>query len=260
LAPGVWLLASLVCLALLTMRGRGVLKAVPRTMVPFLVMFLLTSVAALAGPDDFGFSHGAVLRERLLLCGLCLLTPLFKTEGPRVFERLAQAWLVAVVLFQTAALWEYARQTDASAAEFLSAGAAIGEEAAVGAVVIVEDGGRFHSVPEAQMNAVNGIGREGPVWDNYELGSSLFPIVTRSDADRAFILEWTRASLFDRSAPPEAFAASVSRLAACLETSHGRITELLVWGRDPRVEAVLDRWFGPSPEFVSGRVRILRHR
>jgi predicted small integral membrane protein len=257
--PLLWLLAAFAFLALGTL-APGARAGWSRGKLAFLAALAGCALAAAFGPDDFGTSHGTLLRERLALLGAVCFVPLFRTAASARTTRIAQACLAFVVLFQTAALWEYALRSDRDAREFLALGAAAGNPESLGSVVVLEDRRRFPSNPTAQMGNLLGIGRRTVVWDNYEVGYDLFPVVARSQADRQFALDFTSSNVFDLQDSPERFAASLAKLDACLADHHGRIGTLLAWSSDPRVDAVLGKWYESEPFFERGRGRLYRRR
>lgn len=259
--PLAWLLAAFAGLAAGTLaRGAGAGAGALRGKLAFLAALAGCALAAALGPDDFGTSHGTLLRERLALLGALCFVPLFRTSASARTTRLAQACLAFVFLFQTAALWEYTRRSDRDAREYLALGDAAGSPASLASVVVLEDGRRFHSNPAAQLGNLLGVGRPTVVWDNYEAGYDIFPVVARSPDDRRFALDFTSSNVFDPQDPPERFEAALARLDACLAAGHGRIDTLLSWSRDPRVDAVVGKWFETEPFFERGRGRLFRRR
>ncbi len=269
--PLLWLLAALAGLAggALSRRARSEAPGRLRPQHAWRVLFVVCALLAMFGPDDFGPSRGTLLRERLALLAVILFVPLFRLGsrergpgggGARPTARLAQVLLVGVVLFQTAALWEYARSSSRDAVEFLALRPALLGQRSLAAVVVLEDGKRFHSNPEAQMSNFFGIGRRTVVWDNYEIGYDLFPLVARDPADARFAREFTSLNVFAAGEPPAEAEARLERLDACFAADARRVGTLLLWNRDPRVEAVLANWFEAEPFFEQGRGRLYRRR
>jgi hypothetical protein len=258
-SPLIWLLAAFALLAAATLARRE-RPAADRGRLAFLAALAGCTLVAAFGPDDFGTSHGTLLRERLALLGALCFVPLFRTAPSAKATRLAEGCLVFVVLFQTASLWEYALRSDRDARDVLAFADAVRGVDSLGSVVVLEDGRRFHSNPAAQMSNFFGIGGHTLVWDNYEAGYDLFPVVARSPADRRFALDFTSANVFDPEESPERLADTLARLDACFAGADGRVGTVLSWSRDPRVDAVLAKWFEPEPFFARGRGRLFRRR
>ncbi|HEY0458459.1 MAG TPA: hypothetical protein VGC97_04855 [Pyrinomonadaceae bacterium] len=257
-APILWILAALLSLGVATFKEKSALFT--KTSLVFAFLFVSIILAALFAPDDFGLTNGSVLRERLLLCGLVFFIPLFRARNSLLLKRLAQICLAFVISFQTAALLEYSLQTDSQAKEFLAAQSAILPGERLASVVVVEDSQRFHSIPTAMLNNYAGIASNRIVWDNYEIGHYLFPIVARHAADKQFVFDFTQNNAFLQDNSSQNFEEKLAKLDLCLAENHQKIQTLLVWGRNARVEAILSRWFEPAPVFETVRVRVFRHK
>jgi hypothetical protein len=201
------------------------------------------------------------LRERLFLIGLIYLVPLYRANSARpLFRTLAKAALIFVIVFQTTALWDYAIRADRDAREFLSASTHIPNDASLAAITIVPNGTRFSANPLAQMDNYIGVGREILVYDNYEFGHYLFPIVAKRRDDQEFVRVYTSANGFVLNDPDSYTKTRIDRLTEVLAGNNQRIDTLLVWGNDPEIEAAYKPWFEAEPFFENGRVRLYRHR
>ncbi|MEO7795226.1 MAG: hypothetical protein ABIV06_10670 [Thermoanaerobaculia bacterium] len=265
--PLLWLLVALGGLAWQTfaVRSRAAPLATPRRYRALMAICAGCALVAIFGPDDFGESHGTLLRERFALLAAVAFVPLFRTGGAEDVHgplrlRFAHLALAGVVLFQTAVLWEYARRTTRDAAEFLPVASALLGRESLASVVVLEDGKRFHSNPVAQMSNFLGIGRRTRIWDNYEIGYELFPLVARSAAEQRFVRAFTSVNVFDLTDPVSVVEARLAGLERCLKEDGGRIQTLLLWGREARVEALLSSWFEDEPFFEKGRARFYRRR
>lgn len=260
--PGLWLLGGIFCLAAATWFSfRRQQKEFLKKYSAFAVLFAVCLFIAMFAPDDFQLTHGGVLRERFLLCGLIAFVPLFRTDSSVWLKRLAQFCLAVVIVFQTLALWEYSLHSNNLAKDLVAAQASVPENARLVSVSIIEDGLRYHSLPTGQMDNYLGIGGKNvQVWDNYEIGHYLFPIVAREISHRQFVLGYTGSNVFALNDKSVNFEEKSSRLSALLEANNDKIDVLLVWGKDARVEAILNRWFESEPYFQSGEVRLFRHR
>lgn len=258
--PLLWILAALFSLTAATLLGKNKTDNFSPTTKIFAVLFCSLVILAIFAPDDFGLNNGSVLRERLLLCGFVLFIPLFHAEKHLYLKRFAQFCLLFVTVFQTLALWDYARQTDLEAREFLSAKSVITANDKSAAVILVGDGLRFNSTPTSMMNNILATEINQVIWDNYEIGHYLFPIVAKNVADKQFVFELTQRTTFRLNDPGIDFEAKLSGLESVLTENHQKIDKLLLWGNNSRVEVVLAKWFAPEPIFENGRVRVFRHR
>ena len=256
--PLLWILAGYVALIAASYFDKDKTGFLSRNNLIFAFLFISCVFGAMFAPDDFGLTNGSVLRERLLLCGLIFFIPLFRVNNSLKLKRLAKFCLLFVIGFQNLAMWDYALQANAEAKEFLSAQTVISPEDKLASIVLVEDGLRFHSLPATQMNNYLGIQKNAVIWDNYEIGHYLFPVVARNIADKQFVFEFTQRSAFSLNDPNQNFEDKLSRLDACLAENHGKISALALRGNDTRVEAVLGKWF--EPVFENGKIRVFRHK
>lgn len=228
---------------------------------PFLILSLGLLVFALLSPDDVQFTNstGSILRGRLFLAGLVFTVPLLRLDGVKqVYSRTAVALLALLVVFQTLVLWDYAVRSDREAREYFAASSAIPDGASAAGVTIRPQGFRFAASHIPSINNYNGIGRDIRVWDNYELGHYLFPVIMRSPHDREFVLAYTQNSAY---ALDKAFLMDpvrIETLRSLLSAVPRRIDTLVVWGSDPNVDAAIFSAFGPTPSFHQGEVRVFR--
>ena len=132
------------------------------------------------------------------------------------------------------------------------------------AAIIIADGvPRFHADPISQLNCYNGVGTDNIIWDNYEFGHYLFTLITKNIDDRHFIHEFTSSNylrLSDAGDPFESFEAKLGRINSSLESYNDRIETIALWGRDPRVEAIIYKWFETEPYFENGKLRLFHHK
>jgi hypothetical protein len=260
LSPILWILGALAALAAGTfLENKGSNKFSKNTLV-FVFLFVACTLTAIFAPDDFGLNNGSILRERLFLCGLIFFIPVFRVNNCPKLKRLAQICLFFVVVFQTAAVWEYARQTDRKAREFFAVQNKISADERIASVIVFDDDVRFHSIPMTMINNYTGIGTNRTVWDNYEIGHYLFPVVAKNEADKKFVFNLTRYNSFSTNHPNDIFEDRLANFEKCLFENHQKINILLVWDKEPRVDAILNRWFAEDVLDTGGRVRIFRHR
>lgn len=258
--PIIWLFFAFFLLFVPFLKTALKNKAVPKEKLPFLILFITFLFIALFSPDDFGYSHGSILRERIFICSLVFFVPLFEVNKNLILKRLAQFCLLLVICFQTAALWDYSLGTNREAEEFLSVREQISETDSLASVIIMPDVMHFHSSPMLNLNLLVGINKNVIVWDNYELGYYIFPIVAKTESDRQFIRRLTESNGFGLNNPVENFAEKLGKLDSALEANHDKIETMLVWGNEPRVQAVLNKWFESEPFFENRRVRLFRHK
>lgn len=262
--PFIWIAAAFSLLIIATWYSRRPeYKIWSSKYLPFAVLAVGSVFVAIVSPDNFQFSSstGGVLRERIFLISLIYLVPLYRTiDVSTAMKTAAKAALVLVIVFQTAALWEYAVRADRDAREFLSAAAQIPDRSSLSAVTIEPKGMRFSANPVSSMDNYIGIGRDVLILDNYEFGHYLFPVVAKKRADQQFALEYTGNNAFELNNPERSSDEQFNKLADILSANNQRIDTLLVWGADPRVEAAYKPWFEAEPYFVNGRVRLYRHK
>jgi hypothetical protein len=250
--PGLWLLGGIFFLTAATWFSFRMQTDFFKKYSAFAVLFGVCIFIAMFAPDDFQLTHGGVLRERFLLCGLIAFVPLFRTDNSVWLKRCAQFCLAVVIVFQTLALWEYSLSSDRLAKDLVAAQSAVGDSTRLVSVSILEDGLRYHSLPTGQMDNYLGIGKNVQVWDNYEIGHYLFPIVAKEISHRQFVLGYTGSNVFALNDKSVNIDEKLLKLEALLEANNNKIDTVLVWGKDARVEA--------EPYFQSGEVRLFRHR
>ncbi len=261
--PVLWLLLALAALAWSTVSGRtdNAGRQGARRRLALMTLFGGCALAAALGPDDFGTSHGTLLRERFAFLAVVLFVPLYRTDGnTKATRTFAHLCLAGLLLFQTTALWDYARQGSRDATEFLVLGEALEGRESVASVIVLENGLRFHSNPIAEFSNFLGVGRRTVVWDNYQIGYNLFPVVARDPADRRFVFDLTSANVLDEADPLPVWDAKIAKLATFFEANHARIANILVWRRNAQVETVLGRWYEAEPFFEHGRGRLYKSR
>jgi hypothetical protein len=256
-APILWIAVAMLLLLFSTFRAKAWRDDAVRARLPFLLLFLMTGLAAIFGPDDFGIARGGLLRERLVLFTLVFMVPVFVGEA-RLLKRVAQIALAFVIIFQTATVWEYALYSDEVGREFAASESQLVTVRSNASVTVYETEPRFHSMPEPQVNGYHAIGGNTVVWDNYEIGHSIFPIIAREASDKEFVLGLTSSNVFLPSDGPQLKADKMSRLESLLADDGGRLETLLVWGGSPEIDAIVVRYFGPEPFYQKGRIRLFR--
>lgn len=256
--PFLWMFVAILFLFYATIRNLASIREYSREYLPFLFAAAGCGLAVMFGPDDFGLKHGSILRERVLLCGLIFLVPLFRTGLSSRPKVIAQLCLAFVFVYQSAALWEYSLRTSESAKAFFSASEFISEGQSIASITIINEKFRFHGIPEWQMNNYHGIGKNLTVWDNYEVANYVFPVVTKSIEDKNFVLNFIATNLFYTAGPEDELNENLRKMEAFLAANSSRIDTMVVWGSDPRVEAVLQKTFEAEPFFANSKIRLFR--
>lgn len=260
--PLLWIGVALIILSAATFLVRcEELKGKMGQLAPFFLLSGLCLVIAIFSPDDLQFSDskGGVIRERVLLSGLVLIIPIlrFRTVS-RAFRIGAMACLVFVILFQTAAMWEFAVRSDRQAAEFFKATSAIPEGASVAAITITPGTPRFSASSISSMNNFNGTVKNIRVWDNYEFGHYLFPVVPVRPEDRLFTHNLTSNNTYFLDRTNDFDQSRLDKLRWVFENNDSRINTLIVWGSDPRIETIIEPWIETAPLFSSDSLRVFR--
>ncbi|MEP7212221.1 MAG: hypothetical protein ABI791_04055 [Acidobacteriota bacterium] len=258
--PGLWLVIALVLLGIATWLGRSRNNEGWKANYPFIILAAGSLILAAFAPDDFVQTNGGVLRERLLMFGFLFFIPIIRTDGAPVLKRAAQFCLVFVILFQTLAVWDYALLSNREAKEFLVGAEELRKSPSSMLITVDSEPLRFHASTIPQLNCYNGIGNNNIIWDNYEFGHYLFPVVTRNVSDRRFIHDLTTSEYLLSDLSADEYEDKINRLNSSLASYNGRIETAAVWGQDPHVEAVLSQWFETEPYFQNGRLRLFRHK
>ena len=258
--PALWLFIAFTALAAATFFYFRANRAHLREFFPFILLAVGSLLLGALGPDDFQQTNGGCLRERFLICGMLFFVPVFRVGGPRILKSAAQFCLIVVIVFQTMAVWDYALNSNSQAAEFMAGAEQLRSSRSTILVTFENNSLRYHANTIPQLNCYNGISTDNIVWDNYEFGHYLFPLVTKSEADRRFIHDLTTSQFYSLDNPSDGYEDRYYRLESSLSAYNERIDTLAIWGEEPRVEELLQRWFEREPYFQSGRLRLFRHR
>ena len=259
-SPGLWIFTCVALLLIFCSSLFSKQKGELRKVGPYLTLFALLVLGGWLAPTDFGLSNGSILRERLLLCGLCLIVPVFNIQRRKLLQKVIPAILTCVLIVQTAALWEYGVMTNKTVREFAKAQSVISNDDQIMTVVNIRDGFRFHSLVDPHLGLLTSVGKQTFVWDNYEIGHYLFPVTAKSVDDRQFIQDLAISHVFVLNGPRPEFEETARRLEKTMEFGNGRFTKVMISGRNGRVEEILYRWFDPVPIYESENVLVLKHR
>jgi len=114
---------------------------------------------------------------------------------------------------------------------------------------------RFRSNPLLHADCLLGLGTGNVIWSNYETRHYYFPVQFRDGFDRPDAGELERIDLRD---DPRDAASRARSWEDLLERHHASIDVLVVWGSDPRLDAINARWF--RADITDGPLHVLRHR
>ena len=259
-SSSLWLVIALLLLILGTCHWRAKGVTLRAGMKGWVILGIIMISVWVGGPDDFGKTHGGFLRERTLILGLVCLVPFFQVGRNRFIVFGTHFCLILVILFQTLVLWDYAGQSDRIGKQFLAAKDHIGKKESLGSIIFIGDSGRFRPLPLSNITPLVGIGKDGPVWDNYEFGYYLFPVVTKTPEERKFVFDFRESNTFDLNNPNENIAEKRAKLESVLALNHDGIAILLVWNEQPDFVRLRENWFENEAYFESGDLKLFRHR
>ena len=136
--------------------------------------------------------------------------------------------------------------------------AAIAERSIEFAIAIQPRDPRFSAEPIASLDNYIGVNRDVFVWDNYEFGHYLFPVVMREKTDQEFALRFTSNKSFETDSSRSLSPQDMQRLKTSIALASDHVDTLLVWGRTDAVDSALQPYFETTPYFENGRVRLYR--
>jgi hypothetical protein len=251
LAPVLWLSAGLVLSAVATWRARGDDPLLGRERRGWWVLAGLLLAAGVAAPDTLGASHGHYLPQRIVLLGLSALVPVLRLDARGRLGRAAAVAVWVALGLQSAAVWDYALTSARTAGRLFRAAGAVGNGRRVAALWV---GIRtpFRANPLLHADCALGVGTGNVIWGDYETRFYYFPVHFRDGLDRPDPAALEAIALSDS---PHDSADRARRWAELLERHHRAIDSLVVWGADPALDAVNDRWF--STTYHDGPVRVL---
>jgi hypothetical protein len=254
--PVVWMFVALTVLGLLTFYSRNEADEKTPSRLAYIFLFAAFLVFALFGPDHFGSEHGGILRQRVLILSLLLFIPIFRVARDGLLKRTAQAILVFVIAFQTLALAEYSAYSDTVSREFVSAQSSLPDTGGLASITVIGKPPRHQPIPEITIDNLHGIGTNVIVWDNYELGYYLFPVVAKRPTDKDFVYSFTQNSTLFTEDPGT--AAKLVVLDQLLTDS--RIDTLMVWGGFQELDLMLQKHFEAEAYYRSENIRLFKRR
>jgi hypothetical protein len=255
LAPAAWLLIALGLALAATLRARvsdPVSAATTRRGWTALAAMLI--LGGLVGPDTLGVSHGHYLPQRIVLLGLAALVPALDLDPRRRAVQGCALALVVALAVQSALVWDYARVSQRTAGAFWQARDVVGRRQRV-ATLLLQLRDRFRANPLLHADCLLGLETGNIIWSNYETRHYYFPVQFRAGLDRPDASELERLALQDDPRDADVRTEAWEQL---LRRRHASIDVLVVWGSDPRLDAISDRWF--QSVSANGTLRILRHR
>jgi hypothetical protein len=262
LTPVVWLGLGMATLAAASVLGRGRPgggegePSVWNERRGWAVLAVVLLLGGLASPDTLGGNHGFYLAQRIFLLGLVCAVPLLEPTGSRLLARLGTAALAVAVAVQAAFVWDYARHSDRVVGEFLRAKPHVGRGTRL-AALLVELRGPYRVNPLLHADTLLGVGTGNVVWSNYETAFYYFPVQIRPGVPHPPEGDFELVSIRDDPKDAELRASQWEDL---LEAHHAEIDALVVFGRDPRLDAITERWYEPVFDEPGGRSRVFRRR
>ncbi len=258
-SPFLWLFFVLACILLATFFYYKKSKFSFYQNFVWLMIPFLSVLFWVFAPDDFGSSHGAFLRERVLLCGLIFFIPLFRFNSSFKFKIPIQIILGLIIIFQISVIWEYSLSANSVSQQFLLANQEIKPNESFGSILLIENGCRFKPIPETSLSPLLGIGKTGKVWDNYEIGYYIFPIVAKDSAEKQFSFEFRDCNTYILC-NPENISDKIAKLDSLLQLHHSKFDVMLVFGNDERINRIIKNWFEEKPYYQTGNLRLFRHK
>jgi hypothetical protein len=254
-APVAWLLVA-VGLALAGTRRARHHDHVTTSRRAWVVLSAMLIAGGIAAPDTLGLNHGHYLPQRIALLGLAALLPVLDLDPRRWTVRGCAGALVVALAVQSALVWTYALESERTAGAFWRARALVGHGQRVATLLLrLKLPGQPRSNPLLHADCLLGIGTGNVIWNNYETRHYYFPVQFRAGFDRPDAGELEAIAFQD---DPRDLSARAEHWERLLARHHAAIDVLVVWGREPRLDAITGRWFRPVAE--DGLLRILRHQ
>jgi hypothetical protein len=221
----------------------------------WIILTLLLLGGWVLAPENIGKQHGDMLQMRLLLFAMIASIPIFQVSWSRMRVRAGAVACGVAVAIQSAIVWDYALTANRLVAVFLDAAPYVGTGKRVGTLQINVPY-RFRVFPLRHIDNILGIGTGNIVWHNYEATAYYFPVRYRNELSRSIGREFNILEKIDVR------ASALGRLhwARVLAKHHREIETLVVWGADPRLDAITARWYGPEAEFQRGGMRVFQRR
>ena len=249
LTPVVWFVLALVLLAAVRL---GKASQPPEsTTRGWWILSAILVIGGIAAPDTLGASHGEYLQQRIVLLGLAALVPLLPAEPSRTkIGRLALGAMAAAWALQTAFVWDYAFTSERTAGAIARAAPHVGTRQRL-ILMLSQTRVKFRANPLMHADGLLGAGAENILWNDYETRHYYFPVRFRAGLRHPDPFELEQIALSEGTD-------RAGRWERVLEQYHDLADVIVVWGVDPAVDAVTEKWF--RAVFRDGRVRVYRPR
>lgn len=257
-SPVVWLSAAgLLSFAAVALGTREATRS-DRERLVWLALALILVLGGVFGPDAMGEGHGDYLPQRVALLGLAALVPAIdmgsRPATPSKAGRLATIALAVALALQTVVVWDYAIDCRDKAGRIAEAAATVERGRRV-ASLLTDVRTRFRVNSMLHADCWAGVARDAIVWTNYETRHYYFPVQFRPGIVGPDSYELERIALM--SAPGEAEERR-QKWRRLLDSHHDQIDELIVWRRDPELDAITERFFELARDH--GEARVFRRR
>jgi hypothetical protein len=237
-----------------TIRGRKCLAPIQSDeRAAWLVLAAVLVIGGLLGPDVLG--NGANLSQRVVLLGLVALVPVMDFESLGRGKAVCAAALIVALALQSVVLWHYAVHCDSTVGAMMRVLPAAGEGQRV-STVLNHVRRPFRANPLIHADMMLGIGTGNIIWNNYETLFSYFPVRFKEGTDHPPVGAMDEFGLEEDD--PAGQQLRRKRWDDLLRRYHTKIDEVVVWGRDPWIDAISDRWY--ETVFQAGEARLQRHR
>jgi hypothetical protein len=204
----------------------------------WIVLGLLLLAGGLAGPDSLGPGHGEYLPQRITLLGLAALVPSLNVSLGTRLGRLTVASLATALALQSILVWDYALHSERTAGQLIRAGDLVGRDQRV-ATLLIQIRSRFRANPLIHADSWLGVGSGNILWSNYHTRFYYFPVQFRVGLDRPDPRDFERLAF---STDPAPGVESVRLWESMLAAYPRSIDRVVVWGSDPRLDAITARW------------------
>ena len=212
----------------------------------------LLLIGGIVGPDSLGALHGEFLQQRIMLLGLVALVPIANLDARGWSGRLIAVALVVALGVQSAIIWDYALTSRRTAGAIMAARDAIGTNQRV-ATLLIDMNPRFRSNPLLHADNLLGIGTGNIVWNNYETRYYYFPVQFRPGVARPTSNDFEQIA---DTEGPESASLRASLWQQVVDDHLEEIDAVVVWGSDPRLDAINGQRF--DTVYRKDNVRVLR--
>ena len=255
-SPGFWSLAPVAWLAAAMLLGilATAARKPERERRGWWILGALLLIGGFVAPDTLGPNQGYYFQQRIVLLGLVALMPVLRLDVNTSAGRFCRYATAGAVLLQSAIVWDYARMSERTAGTMLRARRAI-EPGSQVATLLNNFRTPFRANPLLHADCALGVGTGAIIWANYEARLHYFPVQFRPGLEHPDPAELETISLADE---PEEAAERLRQWANLITRYAPVIDTLVVWGRDPALDAFNAQRF--VEVYADGPVRVLRRR